>query len=61
MFIDFWYNNTLADVAKISCVFYGNEAVYRGWLYDQAGKIIGDYSTQDSLLIETTFNVLFND
>ena len=59
MYLDFLYDHNISDVAKISCAFYGNEGIYRGWMFDKEGRIIGDYSSDDSLKIESTFKALF--
>lgn len=55
MCVDFWYGNTFADVADIDCFFYPNAGTYRGNMYDATGKIIGDYSTRDSMKVSAAF------
>ena len=55
MFVDFWYNNTLNDVKKITVFFSDLDAVYRGNMYDKTGKCIGDYYTKNSVEIEKKF------
>ena len=59
MKFDFWYGNKLVDVKKISCSFSDVDSVYRGNMYDEGGKCIGDFETADSTEIEKTFNVSF--
>ncbi len=56
---DFWYGHTLKDVAAIDCTFYDNDAIYRGNMYDSAGRMIGDFSSHDSVLIEEKFPGIF--
>ena len=60
MKIDFWYNHNRRDVATLDILFYPETATYRGNLYDRAGRMIGDYSTQSSTELEKTFPQLVN-
>ena len=55
MRFDFWYGNTIADVAQIDCFFSDVDCIYRGNMYDKTGAAIGDYNTRDSLQISTAF------
>jgi len=55
--LDFWYCGCLEDVVKVTCSFSDCDCIYRGWMINAEGDIIGDYSTSDSLEIERTFNV----
>ena len=59
MNIDYWYKNEKAVAAD--CFFYPNECIYRGNLYNKDGKIIGDYSSRDSVEIEKRFPWIFGD
>ena len=59
MKFDFWYGHTLKDVAAADCAFYGNDGIYRGNMYDNTGRIIGDFSSRDSILIEKKFPGIF--
>ena len=60
MIIDMWYGNEPETVEKLDVYFYPNEGVYRGNLY-KAGKMIGDYVTNDSLELEKSFpQIVFN-
>lgn len=52
--IDKWYKTE--KVAKIDCFFYPNSGLYRGNLYNEKGKIIGDYFGNDSTEIEKRFS-----
>lgn len=58
MIIDLWYNDTLEDVTKVTRSFSDTDCIYRGNLYN-GNRIIGDYSSRDSVEIEKTFNVKF--
>lgn len=70
MKIDMWYGNSRKDIAALDVFFYANDyganymtcpfGVYRGNFYDITGKIIGDYSTTDSVELERTFPKLVN-
>ena len=60
MKIDMWYGNSKKDIAALDVFFYPNDSVYRGNFYDITGKIIGDYSTADSVELERTFPKLVN-
>lgn len=55
--VDMWYNNTLDEVDKIDVVFYPNDGEYRGNIYKN-GKMIGDYTCNDSVLLENVFSQL---
>ena len=56
---DFWYGNNKEDVKRIDCFFFDTDCVYRGNMYDEDGKIIGDFLTDDSSSIEKYFGVSF--
>ena len=53
MKIDVWYPGE--QIAGASCAFYPNSGEYRGNLYNAAGRIIGDYSSLNSVEIERRF------
>lgn len=59
MIIDKWYKEE--KIAFADCYFYPEEGVYRGNLYNAAGKIIGDYSSKNSIEIEKRFPGIFGD
>lgn len=52
--LDMWYNDDVKDVDKIDVQFYDNDATYRGNLYI-GNKMVGDYSTKDSVALEKQF------
>ena len=60
MKIDLWYGDKISDVAFISCSFSDCDCIYRGNLFDKDKRIIGDYSTHDSVEIEKQFNYQFD-
>ena len=55
--INMWYNDTPKEADKIDITFYPNDGEYRGNIYKN-GKIIGDYSCNDSVELEKYFNHL---
>ena len=57
MNVDMWYGDKVEDVDKIDISFSDADCVYRGNCYI-GGRIVGDYSTTDSLEIERTFSHL---
>ena len=59
MRLDFWYGDSLKDVAKVNCNFNDCDCEWRGQMFNTNGDIIGDYSTSDSSEIEKIFNVKF--
>lgn len=56
--VDMWYRDIFvpqkyaADVRFSDC-----DCVYRGNIYDEKGKIIGDYESPDSCWLEKNFNI----
>lgn len=59
MKLDIWYQGE--TIAAADCVFYPNDFIYRGNLYNAEGRIIGDYSSRDSVEIEKRFPGIFVD
>ncbi len=54
--IDMWYGNEFVPGQYGADSFFNdNSAIYWGWIYDDAGKIIGDYETDDSVLVQENF------
>lgn len=53
MKIDIWYKGE--KIAKATMTFYPNEGIYRGNLFNEAGRVIGDWSGTDSVQIEKRF------
>ena len=52
--IDMWYGDDHNKADKIDISFYPNEGEYRGNIYKN-GKIIGDYTCNDSVELEKAF------
>lgn len=59
MKIDIWYPGE--HVESADCFFYPNSCIYRGNLYNADGRIIGDYSSRDSVEIGKRFPGIFGD
>ena len=57
MKIDLWYENE--KIVFADCFFYPNCGEYRGNLYNENGKAIGDYSSKNSVEIEKRFPGIF--
>jgi len=55
--IDMWYGDSHTDADKIDVAFYPSDGQYRGNIYKD-GKIIGDYTCNDSVELEKSFNHL---
>lgn len=60
--IDMWYGDKF-EPKKYAAddSFYGNDGEYRGNIYDNTGKPIGDYRSDNSVLIEKNFLIDFGD
>ena len=52
--IDMWYNDNPKDVTSLDVNFSDLDTTYRGNLYIN-NKIVGDYTTKDSVVLEKTF------
>lgn len=55
---DMWYNDGPKEADKIDITFYPNDGEYRGNIYKN-GKVIGDYSCNDSVELEKYFSHLY--
>lgn len=54
--IDMWYDNEFVAKQYGADVFFNDlSAEYWGWIYDAAGKRIGSFDSDDSVLIEKNF------
>ena len=58
MVIDIWYK--MEKPVFADCFFYPNEGIYRGNLYNKNGRMIGDYSSTNSIEIEKRFSNIFD-
>lgn len=52
--IDMWDGDNHKEADKIDITFYPNDGEYRGNIY-KYGKIVGDYTCDDSLELEKVF------
>lgn len=57
MKIDLWYPGE--QIVGADFTFYPNDCEYRGNLYNENGKIVGDYTAKDSVKIERRFPGIF--
>lgn len=55
MKFDFWYGDCKKDVARITYSFSDVDCIWRGNMYNKDGKIIGDFSTTDSVKLQNFF------
>ena len=56
--IDMWYDNEFVPGQYGADSFFNdNSAIYWGWIYDENGKMIGSYESDDSILIEKNFQI----
>ena len=54
MLLDFWYGDKLEDVNGVTVSFSDLDCEYRGNMW-KGNKIIGDFSTQDSMDLYKVF------
>ncbi len=59
MRIDLWYPGE--QIAAASCAFYPNDGEYRGNVYNASGRIIGDFTSKNSVEIEKRFHGIFDE
>ena len=58
--VDMWYNHPFIKKVYFADAFFSDcDCVYRGNIYDENGKVVGDYTTTDSVWIENSFKVKF--
>ena len=56
--IDMWYGDKFEPMKYGADAYFSDmDCVYRGNIYDDNGKIIGDYSADDSVAIEKNFKI----
>ena len=59
--IDMWYGDKFDQQRHRIDVFFSDiDCEYRGNIYDENGRIIGDYSTTDSVMLQKKFGVEFS-
>lgn len=60
--IDMWYGDKFEPMKYgADASFYGNDGEYHGNIYNDAGEIIGDYTSDDSTLISKNFQIDWGD
>lgn len=60
--IDMWYGGTFnPEKHRVDVYFSDTDGVYRGNIYDEAGKAIGDFWFTDSVWGEKFFNIKWKD
>ena len=60
--IDMWYGDRFVPGKYYAdASFSGYDCIYRGNIYDENGKCIGDYSSDNSVWIENNFKIKWND
>lgn len=60
--IDMWYGDKFVPKKYgADAQYYGNDGEYRGNIYDETGKAIGDYTSDDSSLISKNFQIDWGD
>ena len=59
MIIDIWYKGE--EISAANCFFYPESGEYRGNLFNAQGRIIGDFTSRDSVAIEKRFPGIFGD
>lgn len=57
--LNMWYNDDPNTIDSITYTFYANDGQYRGNLF-KAGRIVGDYTADNSVDIEKRFDVKLN-
>ena len=57
--VDIWYPGE--HIASASCAFYPQDCEYRGNLFNEQGRIIGDFAGKNSVEIEKRFPGIFGD
>lgn len=56
--VDMWYGNPFMGKKYAADAFFSDtDCVYRGNIYDENGRMIGDYESSDSTWIEQRFNI----
>ena len=56
--VDMWYGNEFIPKAYGADSFFNdNSATCWGWIYDENGKMIGSYESDDSVLVQENFQI----
>lgn len=60
--IDMWYGDEfIPGKYGATCFFSDMDALYFGGIFDESGKQIGDFSSDDSVLVEENFQISWGD
>lgn len=60
--IDMWYEDTFdPEKHHVDVFFSDTDCVYRGNIYDETGRAIGDFESPNSAWIERFFKVKWRD
>ena len=59
MKFDLWNGHKLCEVSFADCFFYPQDTVYRGNLYNKEREIIGDFTADNSVIVEKHFPGIF--
>lgn len=60
-FVDMWYGDEFVSKKYYAdCFFSDLDFQYRGNIYDETGKIIGDYATNKASWVQEKFNISFD-
>ena len=60
MAIDMWYGDEFESGKYGADAYFTPSNGYRGNIYDENGKVIGDYHTDDSVKIQKLFRIEWN-
>lgn len=60
--IDMWYGDEFVPKKYGADAYFNDlESYYWGWIYDDSGKKIGDYTTTDSTAVSKNFQIAWNE
>lgn len=59
MTFNMWNDYRLKDVVCADCFFYPEKGTYSGNLYNENGVVIGDFTANNSVIIELHFPGIF--
>lgn len=60
-YVDMWYDDPFIPGKYGADAFWSDtDCVYRGNIYDETGRVIGDYQSPDSTWIEKKFRIQWN-
>lgn len=60
--IDLWYNDNISDISYIGNITFNDiDCNYRGHVFTEKGRLIGDFTCNDSVELEKRFPGCFGD